>query len=158
VPKNGNIHPTRIFKDASQLLAAWNDYKIHRDNEAKKWAKVQYVGRDGNRVTDNPPMPYDLDGFFSWYYLKKGKHIYQYFKNTEAYGDDFLPIVTHIIAERNDSIKTGTLLGFFNSSMGNRIVGLVDKQEVDANVKVNTINANFGTAIQSTPGAGADTQ
>ena len=119
-------HPTRIFKHPNDLLRAWNQYKEYRDSEAKKWVKVQYVGKDGDRVEDTPPMPYDLDGFCSWYCNKYGKYIHQYFKQTEKYFQDFLPIVTHIISERNDNIKTGTLLGFFNASMGNRITGLTE--------------------------------
>ena len=133
--KNGNIHPTRIFKTADELLQAWEDYKAFRDAQASKWAKVQYVGRDGERVTDNPPMPYDLDGFIAWYKNTYGHFIHQYFKQTEEYGDDFLTIVTHITAERNDNVKTGTLLGFFNASMGNRIVGLAEKQQIDAKIE-----------------------
>ena len=124
-------HPTRIFKEPEDLLKAWEEYKSYKDAEATKWEKVQYVGKDGQRVTDTPPMPYDLDGFFSWYRNKYGKYIHQYFERTDEYEVGFLGIVTHIIAERNDNIKTGTLLGFFNSSMGNRIVGLADKKETE---------------------------
>lgn len=139
------MHPTRIFKKAEDLLKAWNEYKSERDAEAKKWAKIQYVGKDGRRVEDYPPMPYDLDGFCSWYYNKKGHYIHQYFKNTKAYEDDFLPIVTHIISERDASIKTGTLLGFYNASMGNRIVGLSEKTD-NKNENTNIeYRANFGT-------------
>lgn len=135
------MHPTRIFKTPDELLKAWEEYKQHRDIEATKWAKVQYVGKDGNRVTDNPPMPYDLDGFVSWYYVKYKQYIHQYFKQPDNYEPEFLPIVTHIIAERNDSIKTGTLLGFYNASMGNRIVGLADKTDnVNTNTNISILN------------------
>ena len=129
------MHPTRIFKTANDLLLAWNEYKCHVDSEAHKWAKIQYVGKDGNRVEDYPRMPYVLDGFIAWYFNVYGKHIHQYFKRVEEYEDEFLPIVTHIIAERNSNVVTGTLLGNFNSSMGNRIVGLADKTE--SNIQVN---------------------
>lgn len=133
------MHPTRIFKTPEDLLKAWGEYKEDRDKEAKKWAKIQYVGRDGNRVEDYPPMPYDLDGFVAWYKIKYGKTIHQYFERTGEYEPEFLGIVTHIIAERNDSIKTGTLLGFYNASMGNRIVGLADKTE-NKNEHSGTVN------------------
>lgn len=152
------MHPTRIFKTPDELLKAWEEYKADRNNEAKKWAKVQYVGKDGNRVTDNPPMPYDLDGFVSWYHSKYKHFIHQYFKNPDTYEPEFLPIITRIIAERNDNIKTGTLLGFFNSNMGNRIVGLADKTD-NKNENTNIeIKAEFGSkVIQSTRESGEDT-
>ena len=85
-------------------------------------------------------MPYDIDGFFAWYYNEHGRFIHQYFDGTYNYGDEFLGIVTHITAERNDSIKTGTLLGHFNASMGNRIVGLTDKKETTLKGSINIPN------------------
>jgi hypothetical protein len=138
------MHPTRIFKSPEELKQAWDEYKSERDSEAKKWAKIQYVGKDGFRVEDYPPMPYDLDGFVAWYSNKYGKTIHQYFERTNEYEPEFLGIVTHIKNERNNNIKTGTLLGFFNSSMGNRIVGLADKTE-NKNENTNIeIRAEFG--------------
>lgn len=130
------MHPTRIFKTPEELLKAWEDYKVYKDSQASKWENVQYVGKDGNRVTDKPPMPYDLDGFVSWYYRTYKHFIHQYFEDTESYGDGFLGIVTHIKSERNDNIKTGTLLGHFNSAIGIRIVGLADKSEVNTSSSV----------------------
>jgi hypothetical protein len=140
------MHPTRIFKEPEDLKKAWDEYKVERDAEAIKWAKVQYVGKDGSRVEDLPPMPYDLDGFYAWYLDKYGKHIHQYFERTNEYEEGFLGIVTHIRAERNNNIKTGTLLGFFNSSMGNRIVGLTEKTE---NKNENT-NRNITIEVKET--------
>ena len=129
----------RTFKTPNDLLKAWNDYKEYRDSQADKWLKIQYVGKDGERVTDKPTMPYDLDGFFSWYYNTYGKWIHQYFDGTHDYGEDYLGIVTHIVAERNDNIKTGALLGHFNATTSNRITGLADKTENKTTLKVEQI-------------------
>jgi hypothetical protein len=146
--KNKKPHPKRLFKTKDDLLSAWNKYKESRDEEAAKWGKIQYVGKDGERVVDYPPMPYDMDGFFAWYKNKYGRHIHQYFDGTYDYGSEFLGIVTHIVAERNDNIKTGTLLGFFNSSMGIRIVGLADKKEVDQKLNVQSpIIIDLGSGV-----------
>lgn len=123
------MHPTRIFKHPDELKQAWEEYKADRDEEAKKWAKIQYVGKDGNRVEDMPQMPYSEDGFCVWYKKKYDKYIHQYFKRTDEYEPEFLPIVDTILLERNDRIKTGTLLGVYNASMGNRITGLTDRTE-----------------------------
>ena len=56
--KNGNIHPTRIFKEPNELLNAFNEYKQHVQEQSKEWLKVQYVGKEGQRMegghrTDN---------------------------------------------------------------------------------------------------------
>ena len=50
--KNGNIHPTRIFRSPDELELAWQAYKDHLIEEAHKWPKVQYVGKEGERVED----------------------------------------------------------------------------------------------------------
>jgi hypothetical protein len=123
------VHPTRIFLNGDELLAAWEEYKVDVLNEAKKWPKIQYVGKDGNRVVDYPVMPFDLEGFFAWYYRKYKKFIHQYFDKPDFYGDDFVEVITHIKHDRNSNIKTGALLGFFHPNTSNRIVGLTDKQE-----------------------------
>jgi hypothetical protein len=130
-------HPTRIFKTADELLKAWNEYKSDRDLEGKKWAKIQYVGKEGQRVEDYPPMPYDLDNFCTWYKNKYDKFIHQYFKETQNYEPEFLPIVTHILSERNSNIKTGTLLGHYNSAIGIRIVGLAENVKQEQNININ---------------------
>jgi hypothetical protein len=134
------MHPTSIFKTADELLNAWKDYKQHLDDEARKWAKVQYVGKDGIRVEDYPPMPYDLSGFVSWYYNKYNRSIHHYFEQTSIYEEEFWGIVTHIKNERDASIKTGTLLGFYNASMGNRIVGLKEQSQTELKGTLNIPN------------------
>lgn len=135
--KNGNIHPTRIFNKPEELLKAWNEYKKERDKEAKEWETVNYVGKDGKRVVDYPKMPYLIDGFLTWFYEKNNQFIHQYIKNKDNLYDDFVPIVTHMKTERNNSIKTGTLLGKYNASMGNRIVGLADTTKTEVSVNSN---------------------
>ena len=134
------MHPTRIFKKPEELGRVWEEYKEDMDKEALKWTKVQYVGKDGERVTDNPPMPYDMDGFAAWHKNKYNKVIHQYIENQNGLYDDFVGIVTHMKTERNANIKTGVLLGFFNASMGNRIVGLAERNETNVNANVNILN------------------
>ena len=134
------MHKTRTYKHPEELLDKWEEYKRDTDKEAVKWAKIQYVGKDGERVTDNPPMPYDMDGFESWHHSKYNKYVHQYIENQDGLYDDFMGIVTHMKTERNANIKTGVLLGFFNASMGNRIVGLAERNETSVSANVNILN------------------
>jgi hypothetical protein len=137
--KKKHQHPTRIFKTPEELLNAWNEYKVFVDTvEAKKWAKVTYTTK-GERKVDEQPMPYDMDGFVAWYHKKYNKHIHQYLDGTYYYGDDFLVIVTHIKAERNGNLKTGGLLGFFNSNITNRVIGLADQTQTEITGRIETI-------------------
>ena len=48
--KNGNIHPTRLFKSPDDLLKVWNEFKENVKQQANEWLKVSYVGKDGERV------------------------------------------------------------------------------------------------------------
>jgi len=133
---NGNIHPNRIFKTPEAIEKAWNEYKEEIKEEASKWVNIQYVGREGQRVTDEPVMPITIDGFCVWYRKKYKKFIHQYFKRTEELYPDFLPIIAHIEMERNENIKTGVLLNKYNSNLGTRIVGAVDKSQSDQSVTI----------------------
>lgn len=130
---NGHVHKNRVFKNPNDLLDAWNEYKDYRKEEAKQWPKVQYVGRDGQRVEDYPVMPLDLKGFYAFYYNKYGKHIHQYFENFQGYYDEFLGICTHVENERDNSLRTGSLLGFYKENMAARITGDKDNQDLTSN-------------------------
>jgi hypothetical protein len=67
------MHPTRIFKTPEELEKAWEDYKKFTTQEAKKWPKVQYVGKDGYRVEDYPMLPISTDGFIVWFNIRINK-------------------------------------------------------------------------------------
>ena len=127
--KTKHIHPTRIFREPSQLLEAWEEYKQHLIEDAKNWPKVQYVGKNGMRVEDYPVLPMTQEGFEVWYYKTYGKFIAQYFKNVGNLYDDFIPICSHIAAERRSQQITGGLLGVFNPSITQRLNGLKEQVE-----------------------------
>jgi hypothetical protein len=126
--KNGNIHPKRIFKEPKDLEKAWNEYKNSLEAESKKWLKVQYVGKEGQRVTDAQKLPYTMDGFEIFCHNHYGT-VNNYFDNKDGYYEDFYTICSRIRTEiRNDQI-TGGLLGFYNPSITQRLNGLADKTE-----------------------------
>jgi hypothetical protein len=56
--KQKKPHPTRIFKTSEELLKVWNEYKEDVEEQECKWQKVQYVGKDGERVSDPVKIPY----------------------------------------------------------------------------------------------------
>ena len=123
------MHPTRIFKTADELKAAWQGYKQNLDIEAKKWLKVQYVGKDGERVTDAQKLPYTLEGFKRYCRENHGE-VEQYFSNKDGLYHDFVGICSHIREEIRENQITGGMLGFFNPSITQRLNGLTDKSEV----------------------------
>ena len=126
--KNGYIHPTRIFKTPEELAQAWEQYKQHRKQEAKEWLKVQYVGKEGDRKTDEPIMPLTMAGFQVFCYKNYGS-VHHYFDNKEGLYDEFGVICSDIRLQIMDNQITGGLLGYYNPSITQRLNGLVEKNE-----------------------------
>jgi len=137
--KNGNIHPTRIFKTPDDLLKVWLEYKSDLKIKAKEWEKIQYVGKDGDKKTDYPKLPLTMDGFEVFCYENYGC-VNHYFDNQLNYYDDFCTICSQIRKEiRADQINGG-LLGFYNPSITQRLNGLKESTDTTINTNVRLIN------------------
>lgn len=136
--KNGNIHPTRIFKTPDDLADAWDEYKDDLKEQSKQWPKVQYVGKDGERKEDYPVLPITLDGFYVFCRQKiNGKPRYgeveQYFTNQDDRYNDFIGICRACKQERTNNQIIGGMIGAFNPSITQRLNGLTDKQQIEVN-------------------------
>lgn len=129
--KNGNIHPTRIFKIPSEMETAWQEYKVDIKEQEKEWVKVHYVGREGARKADPQKVPYTLAGFKRFCREHYGD-VEQYFKNTGNYYGDFVPICNAIKEEIRENQIIGGMLGFYSASITQRLTGLTDKTETKA--------------------------
>lgn len=126
--RNGNIHPTRIFRSPDELELAWKRYLSFLEEEALKWTKVQYVGREGQRMEDSLKLPYTFDGFCVFCYKNYGV-VQQYFENKDGLYSDFVGICSHIKQEIRENQITGGLLGVYNPSITQRLNSLVEKTE-----------------------------
>lgn len=126
--KNGNIHPSRIFKSPDELLSAWEGYKTSLKERAKQWPKVQYVGKDGTKETDYPKLPLTLDGFEVYCYDNHGC-VNHYFDNKDGLYADFGTITTRIRKEIRDDQITGAMVGDYNSNITARLNGLKEQSE-----------------------------
>lgn len=127
--KNKNqIHPTRIFKKPEDLYNAFCEYKESLKEESKQWLNIQYVGKEGNRVTDGMKIPYTLEGFERYCYSKYG-NVGQYFDNKQGYYEDFVAICSRVKNEIRENQIVGGLLGVYNPSITQRLNSLTDKQQ-----------------------------
>jgi len=122
------MHPTRIFKTPDELEHAWKLYKEDLLVQAVDWLKIQYVGKEGQRMTDAMKLPYTMDGFEVFCYNNYGC-VEQYFKNQDDYYSDFVAICSHIKKEIRSNQITGGLLGMYNPSITQRLNSLVEKTE-----------------------------
>lgn len=137
--KNGNVHPTRIFKTPEELEIVWAEYKESLKKEALEWVKIQYVGKEGQRMEDPFKLPYTLEGFNVYCYKNYGL-VKQYFNNQDGLYDNFITICSHIREEIRSNQITGGLLGMYNPSITQRLNGLVDKKENNIKGSLNIPN------------------
>jgi len=129
--KHGNIHPTRIFKIPEDLLKVWESYKLDIIEKEKDWQKIQYVGKDGERVCDPVKLPYTLEGLKRYCWDNGIGDISNYFDNSGDLYNDFKVICSRIKNEIREHQIIGGMNGFFNASITQRLNGLADKKELD---------------------------
>ncbi|MDV3685283.1 hypothetical protein CMU45_02675 [Elizabethkingia anophelis] len=127
--KNGNIHPTRIFKNPEELEKAFIEYKEDLKEQANEWVRIQYVGKEGDRKSDPQKVPMTLEGFERFCYNNYGC-VGQYFDNKDGLYGDFVAICSRIRSEIRENQIIGGLLGFYNPSITQRLNGLTDKTDV----------------------------
>ena len=134
------MHPTRIFKTPEELLKVWNDYKKDIQEQEAKWVKVQYVGKDGERVTDPVKIPYTLEGLKRYCWDKEIGDISSYFTNDRQLYNDFTIICSRIKNEIREHQIIGGMNGFFNPSITQRLNGLTDKTETNTTTTIKLFN------------------
>lgn len=126
--KNGNIHPKRIFQNTDELEIVWRQYKDDLLEQAEEWLKVQYVGKEGTRMTDALKLPLTFEGFRVFCYENYGT-VHQYFDNKDNLYSDFVEICSHIKLEIRSNQITGGMLGVFNPSITQRLNNISEKIE-----------------------------
>lgn len=127
--KEKYMHPTRIFKEEDEMYNAFSEYKKSLKKQSSEWKKVQYVGKEGARVSDNQKVPMTYDGFKRFCRGKYGS-VHQYFDNKDGLYNDFVEVCLRIKEEIKEDLMIGGLLGFYNSSLTQRITGMADKSEL----------------------------
>jgi hypothetical protein len=132
------MHPTRIFKTPEELEKAFEEYKEDLKSQANEWLKVQYVGKEGERVAEPQKVPMTIEGF-KRYCRKNYGEAQHYFDNTDNYYNDFCVICRTIKEEIRENQIIGGLLGFHNPSITQRLNSLVDKQEHSGELNIKQI-------------------
>ena len=123
------MHPTRIFKTPEELEKAFEEYKVFLESEAKKWPKVQYVGKDGTQRIDYPVVPYSIEGFKRFCRISYGD-VRHYFDNDKNLYDDFRGICSYVREEIREQQINGGLMGFYNPSITQRLNNLKESTDL----------------------------
>lgn len=131
--------PSRIFKTPADLWKVFEQYKRDVERQKKKWEKVQYVGKEGKRVADNPKIPLTFKGFLRFCWDTQVGHVEQYFVKREMF-PDFEHVCARIKDEIAEDLQTGGLLGFYHPMISARLTNLTDKQEITTTSTMRILN------------------
>ena len=112
-------------------------------NNSSEWEKVQYVGKDGDRVADALKPPYTMEGF-EIFVVDNTEVTYpdltEYFEGKNESYKDYFPICSRIRNEIRANQITGGMLGFYNPSITQRLNGLTEKKETILKGSINIPN------------------
>lgn len=92
--------------------------------------KVEYVGKEGQRVQTPIERPLSLEGFYTYCY-NNASDVHHYFENTDQRYNDYRGICMRVRNAIKEEQIDGGMTGFYNASLTARINGLVEKREVD---------------------------
>lgn len=110
----------------------WELFEAYaKETKGNPRIKVEYVGKDGERVNTPLERPLTLEGFSLYCYSNNiTSNIHDYFANTrDAYKDYSSVCIRVREAIRQDQIEGG-MVGQYNASITQRLNGLTDKSEV----------------------------
>ena len=133
--KKKHQHPTRLFKKPEDLIKVWDEYKKDLKKQSLNWLRVNYVGKDGQKVEDPQKVPLTFEGFKRFCRNNYGE-VEQYFTNQDNYYTDFIGVCRAIKEEIREDQIIGGLLSFYNPSITQRLNGLVDKNELKVEAKI----------------------
>jgi hypothetical protein len=132
-------HPPNI-KDEAHMIKLWASYKTDLKEKAKEWERIQYVGAVGSKKTDNPKLPLTFEGFKRFCFDTGVGTIEQYFVNQDGLYDKYISICSRIKNEIREDQITGGILGMYNSSITQRLNGLVDKKQIETKAEPRVFN------------------
>lgn len=101
--------------------------------------KVEYVGKDGTRVSTPIERPLIIEGFKCFCANNIGS-VQHYWINYNDNYTEYQPIITRIKEEIRSEQIDGGMSGFYNSTLTARVNGLADKKEIEDNREPRVFN------------------
>lgn len=138
-----SVAKKKYIETPEELYSLFEEYK--KVVKSTPILVKDWVGKDGDTVYREKEKPLTMDGFEVFVFHKDHKlnYIHDYFDNKNGAYDEYSVICRMIEREiRNDQI-IGGMVNIYNSSITQRLNGLVDKKE-------NTIKGlELGKAFES---------
>lgn len=119
----------KYIETPERLWELFTEYVEHE--RSNPMYRVEYVGKDGERVNTPLQVPITFEGFECWL-ADKGEiaDLGHYVSNRDGQYEEYVTIITRI---RNNCFAQnfkGASVGLFNANIIARKLGLTDKQEI----------------------------
>lgn len=102
--------------------------------------KIEYVGKDGDRVETPLERPLTIEGFKILCY-EKGCDIQRYWNNVEGAYDEYVTIIMRIRDIIRENQISGGMVGIYNSNLTARINNLKESTEnINTNTNISILN------------------
>lgn len=118
----------KYIETPERMLELFKEYT--KQVKSNPRIKVEYVGKDGERVNTPLEVPLTMEGFENYVAEQDlNQELSHYFSNKDGRYGDYVAICSRIRkAIRQDQIEGG-MVGQYNASITQRLNGLTDKQE-----------------------------
>lgn len=129
---------TKLIQTPEEMWSLFEQYVEHERNNPM--TKIDYVGKDGDRVDTPLQVPITFEGFECWLWdqgvIKGG--LADYSSNKQDRYGEYAGIITRIKQNCFAQNFKGAAVGLFSHQLIARKLGLIDKTqaEVKADVKV----------------------
>lgn len=127
----------KYIKTPEELWNLFLEYK--KEVKENPRIKVEYVGRDGERVNTPIERPLIIEGFKCFCAEKVGS-IQHYWINFEGNYNAYQPIITRIREEIRQEQIDGGMIGAYNSNLTARINALKEQTETNNTHNVQLLN------------------
>lgn len=116
------------YKDDVEEL--WNDFVEYANHtKSNPRVKIEYVGRNGDKVETPLEVPLTNEGFENFVHDKRGFSIHDYLYSSDERYNRFSTVRSRVKkAIRQDQIEGG-MVGQYNASITQRLNGLTEKSE-----------------------------
>lgn len=122
----------KYIETPERMWELFTEYKDSVKSNPRK--KVEYVGRNGDKVLTPIERPLTLDGFYCYGY-DNGITIHHYFDNPEGAYGEYRGIIARIRSEvRNEQID-GAMVGAYNSNLTARLNGISENTNATVNIE-----------------------
>ena len=113
----------------------WDLFCAYREDVKKNpRKKMVFVGRDGSQDYELLERPLTYDGFQVFGY-ENNLTVHHYFDNPDGAYDDYREVCTRIKKQIRDDQITGGMVGQYNSSITQRLNGLVEKTQTEVKME-----------------------